>query len=198
MNTKPILFIDFFKTLNHEVYWRSLPSAEKEKIQQLLFRNNTTLVNDWMRGKHSAEDVNRIAAEKLNIPYEHLWEVFVRDCKTMKIPITTLETINQLRHKYFTILLTGNMDSFSRFTQPALHLDNYFDLISNSFNEGLHKTDNEGELFLKYTRLYNAKIQDCVLLDDSKQVYETFSKLGGIAYLITPEKTISFYLKQLS
>lgn len=90
------------------------------------------------------------------------------------------------------------MDNFSRFTKPELSLEKYFDVISNSFEERMLKKDNSGELFLKYTRLYNATIQNCVCLDDSQNVYEVFSKLGGIAYLVTPEKNISYWLTKIA
>lgn len=157
---KPILFCDFDGVLCHDRYWRSLSFNEHEKVQELLFRNNTTLVNDWMRGKYTAEEVNRIVSEKTEIPYKRLWDVFVKDCKTMHIQKGNLEKLNSFRDQYTVILITGNMDSFSRFTHPALMLDNYFDHISNSFHEGIHKTDNGGEIFLKYIEKYGATIQD--------------------------------------
>ena len=135
---------------------------------------------------------------QLNIPYSTLWDTFVQDCKTVKIQKGVLESINLLRSKYFVIMTTDNMDNFSRFTKPELSLEKYFDVISNSFEERMLKKDNSGELFLKYTRLYNATIQNCVCLDDSQNVYEVFSKLGGIAYLVTPEKNISYWLTKIA
>ena len=36
-----------------------------------------------MRGKHTAEEINQIISEKIGIPFEKLWTVFVEDCKTM-------------------------------------------------------------------------------------------------------------------
>ncbi len=80
---KPILFCDFDGVLCHDRYWRSLPPREHEKVQDLLFREDTTLVNNWMRGKHTAEEINQIISEKIGIPFEKLWTVFVEDCKTM-------------------------------------------------------------------------------------------------------------------
>jgi FMN phosphatase YigB (HAD superfamily) len=197
MVNKPIIFIDFFKTLNHDIYWRSLPFKDLERIQEFLFRNNTTLVDDWMRGKYTAEQINHMVSGRLNIPYEYLWNVFVQDCQTMTVPNGILESINKLRDRYTTILLTDNMDSFTRFTKPALKLENYFDLISNSFVEGKHKTDNDGELFLKYIKLHSANIKNCVSLDDSQSVQRIFTKLGGISYLVTLEHNISYYLEKI-
>lgn len=196
--SKPILFCDFDGVLCHDRYWRSLSSGENEKVQELLFRNNTILMNDWMRGKYTAEEINKIVSEKTGIPYKRLWDIFVKDCKTMFVQKENLEKLNNLRNQYTVILITGNMDSFSRFTQPALGLDEYFDHISNSFQEGIHKTDNRGEIFLKYTEKYEVSIQDCIVLDNSSNVFKVFSELGGTAYLITQSKNLEYYLKKLS
>ncbi len=147
-----------------------------------------------MRGKYTAEEVSLIVAEKIGMPYEKLWQLFVEDCKTMRVSKEVLEKLRSLRDRYIVILVTGNMDSFSRFTHPALGLDNYFDEISNSFNEGMLKAENGGELFLKYAKKYGVKIEDCIIFDDSPNVYNLFAKLGGTPYLITKEKDLKHYL----
>ncbi|OGZ52835.1 MAG: hypothetical protein A3B25_01125 [Candidatus Ryanbacteria bacterium RIFCSPLOWO2_01_FULL_48_26] len=196
--TKPILFCDFDGVLCHDLYWRSLPLDEYEKLQELLFRNDTSLVNDWMRGKYSAEEINRIVSEKIGIPYERLWNIFIEDCKTMQVSKEVLEALRGLRERYTVILITGNMDSFSRFTHPALALENYFDHISNSFYEGMHKTDNKGEIFLKYAKKYDVPIESCIVLDDSKNVHKVFTELGGTAYLVTQNQGILYHLEKLA
>ena len=197
-STKPILFCDFDGTLCHDRYWRSLPPDEYEKVQELLFKDSTILVNDWMRGKYSAEEINQIVSKKTGIPFEKLWNIFVDDCKTIYVSKEILETLHRLRNQYTVILITGNMDSFSRFTQPALALENYFDYISNSFYEGIHKTDNRGEIFLKYAEKYSVPIQNCIVIDDSKNVCKIFNELGGTAYFVTQDQNILYYLEKLA
>lgn len=194
---KPILFCDFDGVLCQQRYWCSLPGDEFAQLQALLFGEDRTMVIDWMRGKHTAEDVNRFISERTGIPYERLWKTFVRDCETMQVSKEVLEKINSLRDRYTVILTTGNMDSFTRFTRPALNLDPYFDHISNSYHEGIHKTDNGGELFLKLADKYGAPISKCIALDDSPKVHAVFTALGGTAYLVTPEQDISFHLAKL-
>jgi len=196
--SKPILFIDFYKTLNYDMFWRSLAADKSQEVQEILFKNERALADDWMRGKHTAEQINQIVAEKINIPYEQLWNIFVNDCKNMTVPIGTLETINSLRQKYLTILITDNMDNFTRFTLPALKLGDYFDHVVNSYDEKMLKADNGGELFLKHSTLHDANIRECLCLDDSNTVYQTFTQLGGKAYLVTPEQDVSYYLGKLS
>ena len=89
------------------------------------------------------------------------------------------------------------MDSFSRFTHPALKLGDYFDEIVNSFYEGVHKTDNKGALFLKYADKYGISIKDCLVLDDSSNVHKVFLELGGTPYLVTKDKDLGYHLEMI-
>ncbi len=194
---KPILFCDFDGTICHDRYWSSLPAEQYDQVQKLLFRDDTSRVNDWMRGKYTAEQINEWLSEQTGMPYKELWGVFVADCESMKVSTETLEKLSSLRDHYTVILMTGNMDSFSRFTAPILRLQNYFDQISNSYHEGKHKTDNGGEIFKEYTGRLGVPLSECVVLDDSQSVCDTFELLGGKAYRVTSEKDINYYLALL-
>ncbi len=195
--SKPILFVDFDGTICHDRYWRSLPNLYNEKIQTLLFGKDTKRVNDWMRGKYTAEEVNQFVSKAIGLPYQDLWKIFVEDCENMNIATITLERLSAIRNKYTVILITGNMDSFSRFTEPALGLDKYFDYISNSYYEGKQKTDNDGEIFTEYATKYGVSLNECIMIDDSENVCTTFEKLGGTAYIVSLEKDINQYLESL-
>lgn len=156
------------------------------------------MVHDWMRGTYRAEDINRYLAEKLNVPYEELWNIFVKDCQTMHVDQAVLSRLAALRNDFWTVLITGNMDSFSRFTVPALGLERYFDRISNSYYETKHKTDDNGALFAEYCQTFAAPIRSSILIDDSPYVCQIFVALGGTAWPITSEKDILYYLDRLT
>lgn len=195
---KPILFCDFDGVLCHEKYWRSLPTDKYQQVQQLLFGEDKSYTNDWMRGKYSAEEANRKVSETINVSYEELWELFVHDCRTMNVDKDALEKLKNLRDRYTVILITGNMDSFTRFTEPACNLHEYFDVISNSYEEGIHKTDNDGILFTKYTKRFNAPLNQCIVLDDSEKVCDVFEKLGGKSCLVSKEHDILYHLDKIT
>ncbi len=194
---RPIVFIDFDKTICFDKYWRSLSPEDFQVVQEFIFGQDRTLVNEWMVGKQNAEEINRLLAEKIGMPFEDLWNLFVKDCSSMQIAPEVLEKILSLREKYAVILVTANMDSFTRFTVPALRLDQYFDHINNSFFEGRFKTDDKGALFLEYARTYKVPISDCHLIDDSEKACETFVALGGTAHQITPQANVSHYIDML-
>lgn len=198
MTGKPNLFIDFDGTLCHDRFWRGLPTEQYEKVQELLFGEDRTYLQEWMKGKRTAEEVNQILAEQLGIPFEELWSIFVKDAETMAVSQAVLEVIGKLRDRYTTILITVNMDSFSRFTVPALKLNSYFDAISNSYYEGKFKSDNGGEVFKEYLEKYSAPVESSILIDDSPSACETFRSLGGITYQATTGEDIAFHLKSLN
>ena len=197
MNPRPILFCDFDGTICHDRYWSSLPSEEYDQVQELLFRNDTTRVNDWMRGVYTAEEINQWLADQTGIPYERLWDTFVADCRAMRVSDETLHKLSSLRDRYKVILMTSNMDSFSRFTIPQLELDRYFDHISNSYYEGRLKSDEGGRIFTDYATRFGVPVTECVVLDDSINVCGVFESLGGRAYRITPEKDVNYHLATL-
>lgn len=198
MNNKPLIFIDFDGTICFDKYWRSLPTEKFNSIQDFLFGEDKTLLNDWMRGVYSAEEINKLVSEKIGIPYNELWDLFVNDCKSMNISKQVLEKINSLRNKYIVILVTGNMDSFTRFTIPALELDKYFDHINNSFFDGKLKTDEKGQVFTEYAKAFGVNLKECLFIDNSPKACALFEELGGKAFLITPEYDVMYYLEKLS
>ena len=197
MVLKPILFVDFDRTICFDKYWRSLPPAQFEIVQQLLFGEDKTLLNEWMRGLYTAEEINKVVAEKIDVPFEELWRLFVKDCQTMQASSEVLKKLQELRSTYIVVLITGNMDSFTRFTVPALKLGAIFDHINNSFFDKRFKNDNEGAIFVEYAKILNVPFSGCVLLDDSAATCKIFETLGGTAYHITPTHDVMSYLTTL-
>lgn len=195
---KPILFIDFDGTICFDRYWASLPPAQFEAVQELLFGGDSTRVNDWMLGKYSSEEINHYVSSALGIPYGDLWPLFVDDCASMTVSKALLDRLSGLRDRFWLVLITGNMDCFSRFVVPALGLDQFFDQISNSWHEGKHKTDREGEIFADYAAKFNASLDRCVLIDDSVTACAAFTALGGKSCLIAGDNDIGHYLSMLA
>ena len=194
---KPTLFIDFDGTLCHDRFWRSIETSSFEKIQNFLFGANKSKVDEWIRGIHSSEEINQLISKELNVPFEKVWEIFVADCENMNIPAYVLNRIENLRKNYHTILITDNMDCFTRFTVPALKLNSYFDSIINSFDNKKFKSDNNGDIFLQVINGRGSKIEDSILMDNSKGACNTFSKLGGVTRFVTSEKPLAFWLENL-
>lgn len=194
---KPVLFIDFDGTLCHDRYWKSLEGEMFSTVQETLFGKDNALVVEWMLGKKTAEEVNVILAQKLNVSFSDLWKLFVHDCETMKVSTGTLNVINSLRANYTVILITTNMDSFTRFTVPALDLANYFDEIINSADKSLLKSDAGGHIFLNAIEKHGKDITQSILIDDSQKTQDVFTSLGGKVLPITKDYSVNYYLELL-
>lgn len=54
-------------------------------MQTHLFGRNRHLDLEWMRGLHSAEEINTLVAVALEMPYEQVWDIFVTDCQSMHV-----------------------------------------------------------------------------------------------------------------
>lgn len=171
-----------------------MSSDEYTLLERALFKENKWIFNKWLVGKHTSEEINQFVSNHTHIPYERLWSVFVHDCETMHIEKNILNMFCQLRHQFYLVLITGNMDCFDRFTVPALKLHDYFDAIVNSYNEKQLKNDKDGESFLKYL---HGNIRDALLLEDSEKNCATFETLGGTAYRVTPETTALHHLEKI-
>ncbi len=194
---KPILFIDFDGTLCHDRFWRSLPEELQSKIQAYLFGSQNALVKDWMVGKYTSEEINRILADELQTDYEILWTTFVKDCEEMSVSREVLNVIENLRGAYTTVLITDNMDCLDRFTVPALSLNKYFDLIVNSHAQKSLKNDDGGKAFQKVVEKYQSPLSHSILIDNSFSSFELFKNLGGKSCLVDTENSLESWLKTL-
>lgn len=185
------LFIDFDGTICHDRFWRSLPKDENQQIQDFLFSGSNSVVVDWMKGVYTSEEINQMVANETGLNYVYLWEIFVADCKSMHVQNEILKAIQLLRNQFHIVLITGNMDCFNRFTVPSLQLQEYFDVIVNSYEEKQLKTDGNGYSFIKHCK---GNINDAILIEDSEKSCEIFSNLGGRAYRVSEKDDTQKYL----
>lgn len=193
-NNIKTLLIDFDGTICFDRFWRSADGNIQSQIKSYLFDTDDKLVNDWLRGYYTSEQVNKRIADTFDYRYEDLWDIFVKDCQTMFIRPKTLELIQRARSKYKIILLTDNMDCFDRFTIPSLQLDKCFDQIINSYNYGVTKADINGGLF---ACLNMKTLEGGVFIDNSDENCQSFKKLGGQSYLVNAPTDIDLILSDL-
>lgn len=197
ISMKKVLYIDFDGTICSDHFWRSLPSDERQVIQKFLFGADKELVTNWMLGKHSAEEINELVAQRLYCNPKELWQIFVQDCEQMSVPSELIDLLQHLREHYVVVLITDNMDCFTRFTVPALQLANHFDMICNSSEEGRCKRDAEGASFTKYATAADCSLSDSILIDDSILNCHLFENLGGTSHMTTSLEETEAILKQL-
>lgn len=195
---KQNIFIDFDGTICFDYFWRSAPEEIKKIIGKFLFQDNTYLLEDWMRGQKSSEDINQIISDNCNLDYNMIWSYFIKDCENMHIPEDILDALSACKKNNTLILITDNMDCFNRFTINKLKLLNYFHYIFNSYDYGVLKDDPLPKgLFKKVIDLNGFDIKKSVLLDNSQKNCDLFNQLGGSSFLIKDKQDVVSILKML-
>ena len=195
---KQNIFIDFDGTICFDYFWRSAPEEINKTIVKFLFQDNVHLIENWMRGKISSEEVIKIISQNTGINYTLIWDIFVKDCKNMYVRPDILQAISKCNVNNNTILITDNMDCFNRLTNPQIQFEKYFSYIFNSYDYGVLKDDALNEcLFKKIIDLYGFDIKKSVLLDNSEKNCKIFSELGGTSFLVKNADDTLLTLKML-
>lgn len=180
-NRDQIIFLDWDGTLCHSRFWQTedLGTRLFDRIQLVLFSSNPALVKGWMLEKTTSEKVCEWLSGKIGVDYSIIWDKLVRSCERMDIPSEAVLLMNGLKQRARLVMVTDNMDCFSRFTVPALDLGNIFDLIVNCADIGRLKNDENGRTFINACERFSIPIDRACLIDNSRVTGALFSSLGG-------------------
>lgn len=145
MDTK-VIFIDWHGTLSRSMFWQDLQLSHPdvfEQIQTILFKSNTHIITDWMRGVLCEDDVIDYLVNHDIKDRALIKNRLRRSCENVTfIHEDILEVIQKLRSQnYLCVIATDNMDVFSKYTVPAYNLQTYFDDIINSSQVKALKSD---------------------------------------------------------
>ena len=196
MQQKKVLFIDFDGTLCHDHFFGTLSSDVRERIDRYLFHENEQKVNEWMRGKLSSEEIVGELSRELDLDYQLLWDSLTRDCQTMTLTVLP-QRLLEIRKDFVTVLMTDNMDCLMRYTVPALKLNDCFDRIVCSSDVGLLKKDADGESFKRVAKLMHMQLSESLLIDNSKNSCDTFTRLGGHSLFVDRQHSLAYWLQKL-
>lgn len=197
---KNIVFIDWHNTLSWSKYWESLlgKNTDFTKVVDDFFAFEKEMEAKWMLGKLRSEDIVKLISSRSGLSEDLLWQTFVSDCQKMHIDPKAISLIKKIKEKYIVVLVTGNMDCFSRFTVPALGLDKLFDRIINSADVGYLKTDYDGKTFTDCFKQYSiSDFSKSFLLDDSEKTCTLFDKIGGRALRVNAKEDTITHLNSI-
>lgn len=194
------IFIDWDGTLSKSRFWEQWRddtncSRYYQTISDKLFSDDKPTIDAWMRGELSAEDVCEKLTKVIDLSKDEILEALRVSCESMVVVDSALDKVQHLRQLGKKVIIaTDNMDTFSRWTVPALRLDRQFDDIINSASIGSFKkdkTDDGSSLFFR-GYLNDGKY---TLIDDSPNadVVEDF----GITWLPVDEKTAVDWLDEI-
>lgn len=202
-----VIFIDWNKTLSNSRFWEQLENPEHkhnlihEKIIKSLFVENKDLVNPWMQGKLTAEDICKIISENTGIEDEIIFEELAESARNMKFASEEIpDLIKKLRSKGIKVVIaTDNMDTFIRFTVKSMNLEVLFDEILNSYELKAVKgdfKDGKSLFFDDFIKRNNLSYAETVLLDDSTSNSDPLTQLGMQTVQITSPEDLIYNLKK--
>lgn len=184
-----IIFIDWYRTLSCDLFWQRIQKENPtafEKIEKALFQN-TQLINEWMTGCYSSEEICDHLEECSGISSKKLFSELQTYCSNTLIRPEIIKTIEQLRLRHHIIIVTDNMDCFSRFTVPALHIQNWTDAISNSSQVKRLKNEHGGKTFQDIADQLHIPMAKTFCIDDNPETCKIIRSLGGTAMQTTGE-----------
>lgn len=203
------IFFDWNKTLSNSLFWEQLNNPKHERhawndnISTYLFKENKHLISEWMKGLIDSEGIVEKISACHRYPADTLLEDLAESCRSMKLVSDEVLPLVQKIRKNGTkcVIATDNMDTFTRYTVPALKLAEYFDDILVSFGKGLFKFDVKDDaipFFDGYLMENNLNYKDVVLIDDCIDKSGTYEKQGfDILQVFSPDDFVG-KLRQLA
>lgn len=182
-----IIFIDWNKTLSYSKFWGHLEKSDKtlfNRIQTCLFDKNKDLIDPWMIGKLSSEEICKRIANDLSLSFDQIYKEFIKSCRNMHFSSKNIpKIIKELRISGIKVYIaTDNMDSFDRWTVPSMKLDRIFDGIINSNKIGVLKKTfdkkNQSSFITRILKQESIEPSESILIDDNQDILNLFSKYG--------------------
>lgn len=184
-----VIFLDWNKTLSYSRFWSQLANQNhpynryRGLITQWVFEKNIDLVNNWMRGKFTSEDVCKKIEEIAGIDSKIIFEALAESCANMELCSPEIpDLISRIKAKGIkTIIATDNMDTFRKFTIEGMGLDKIFDDFLVSYDLKLFKYDVDGDkipFFDDFLKRNGLKYSEVILIDDSDDPTGVYKKVG--------------------
>jgi FMN phosphatase YigB (HAD superfamily) len=182
--TPQAIFLDFHGTISDYTFWSTLTYREYSAIQSFLFKNKMPIVESWMRGSISTEEVIRIVARGSGISMVRLETALARELVCCPVHERIRDLIPSLA-KFCTIfLVSDNMDIMARcFARDALSKS--FSYAWFSSDHGRLKNSDLGFSYYNVSKKFGVDVSKSILFDDSCSSISTFGAMGGIAVRVT-------------
>ncbi len=186
MKTKTFAF-DFDGVLSGDYFYANLKETYPEVhrfIQEKVFSSESGMVDRWMRGQLTSDQVNEFISKNTEIDFNELSKLFIESVKAMRLESRLISLAEKLKEGSCKIaLVTNNMDVFNKITVAHHQLGRIFPVIVNSFDYGVMKHEENGKLFdIAMSQLGNNSYEDALLIDDSAKARNMFEQKGGSTY----------------
>lgn len=157
--------------------------AWHKNIIDYIFVKNRYLIDEWMRAKFDERYVAKLISEEFGYPDNLILKDLAESCQKMQLVSDEVyDLVAQIRKRGTQcVIATDNMDTFLKYTKPALKLENYFDDFLVSFEQKILKFDvknNSIPFFDDYLKKHKLSYEDVLLIDDCIDKSGTYARLG--------------------
>lgn len=185
------IFVDWHQTLSTSLFWEhgAEPTHPLHSLYapvvSSLFHHSETIA--WMRGERSVEELLQRICLHHHFDYELILQELTVSCKAMQFVSPTIpRSLALLRAAGIRVAIaTDNMDTFTRWTVPALKLHELVDDILNSFDLRALKSDLDSSgrslFFANYLEKHALEPGESILLDD---IMRKISLLSFVALVL--------------
>jgi FMN phosphatase YigB (HAD superfamily) len=205
-NKTKIIFIDWYKTLSNSLFWEEWKNENHKHNKHYRLIDNFLVekkdfLYGWMRGKYNSEEMCNILEKESKLPSKIIFDKLKESCEKMTFVSDEIPSLlKKIKEKGTRIILaTDNMDTFRRFTMPALRLENLFDDFLISYELKCLKGDLKEEtmpFFSSYAEKKKMDFSKAVLLDDNIYSPKICKKIGLKVIKIDGPETILNLLKK--
>lgn len=188
-----VIFVDWFGVLSEKVFWSKHLNNTGHKmhgkistLKHKVFENND-LLNEWMRGTQSYENILENYCNELTLKDRKIIKnSLLSYCVDISLNNILFETLKDISDKSFIVLATDNMDCFVESLSKLPQLGIFDSVLSSNFL-GVLKGENPDAFFGNWLKNHGLTFQDALLIDDSLSNCLEFKKNGGISLRYTPD-----------
>jgi HAD superfamily hydrolase (TIGR01509 family) len=187
MKKLKLLLVDFDGVMSNGRFYAAPADDESalgaQAVGHIFTADNATLLNDWMRGSISYRQLHKQVAAQVGLDANALDQLLEASVKRMPLNTRMLDYIATLRKRGVTVsLFTNNMDIFDTVSRAHHQLDNHFDHIYSSSEQGQLKLEDEA-LLRKALREAGVSKAQTAFVDDSSASYEAATSYGIQTFL---------------
>ena len=188
-NNYKVIFFDWNKTLSHSLFWSQLADPKHarhtwhENIVNFVFVKNKHLIDEWMRAKFNKSHIARLLSEEFGYSEDLILKDLAESCRNMQLVSDEVYgRVTKIRMQGTKcVIATDNMDTFLKYTKPAMRLNDYFDDFLVSFENKVLKfdvSDDSIPFFDDYLKSDGLVYKDVLLIDDCIDKSGTYDRLG--------------------
>jgi hypothetical protein len=202
---KRVIFVDWFGVMSRTVFWWSILHKPEHRFYsplsvaaQQLFQN-TDLITNWMRGGVTFQQIlSTMDLPTKGVSSEFWKKRLLLDCRRTRWEEELRESLKELSNQgSFIVLATDNMDCFYDSIDSITGLNEVFDSVLCSSNQGVLKAEAPERFFGPWLQSHSIPWSEARLIDDSQKNCDAFCKLGGKPYHALDQTALRNVFKEL-